>query len=114
MTVWIVEAALVGLFALACGALAAAWTRNRLGIAAVLLLLIALAGWIGSFAAMATESRDASSSATCAADCSASAYVLATAFLAPPLLIALAGLGILVARGSRWRSRRDPARENHA
>jgi hypothetical protein len=36
-------------------------------------------------------------------------YVAAIAFLAPPLLLALAGLAMLVSRGSRWRSRRSSA-----
>ena len=110
MSTWVVQVVVVALFALTCGALAAAWMRGRLGAAAIALFLIALGAWVGAFAAIASEYRDANSFATCDGSCTTTHYVAAVAFIAPPLLIALAGLAMLVARGSRWRLRR--ARQN--
>jgi hypothetical protein len=103
----------VALFALSCGALAAAWMRGRLGTAAIALLVIAFATWAAVFAAIAAEFGDANSFATCDANCTPVHYLSAVAFVAPPLLIALAALAMLVARASRWRLRRTAARENH-
>jgi hypothetical protein len=111
MSTWVVQVAVVALFALTCGALAAAWLRRRLGTAAIALFVAALAFWALAFAAIATEFRDANNFATCDESCTAVHYVAAVAFIAPPLLIALAGLAMIVARGSRWRLGR--ARENH-
>jgi len=110
MSTWVVQAVVVGLFALTCGALAAAWMRGRLGVAAVALFVVALVVWVVAFAAIAGEVGDANGFATCDADCSPVHYVSAVAFLAPPLLIALSALAMLAARGDRWRLRR--AREN--
>jgi hypothetical protein len=112
MSTVVVQIVVVGLFALTCGGLVAAWMRGRLGAAAIVLFVIALAAWIAVFAAIATEFRDANSFATCDTDCSAIHYVSAVAFLAPPLLIALSALAMLVSRGSRWRARRKPVHEN--
>jgi hypothetical protein len=112
MSTWVVQVVVVALFALTCGALAAAWMRGRLGAAAIALFLIALAAWVAAFAAITTEFRDANGFATCDTDCSAVHYVFAVAFLAPPLLIALSALAMLVARGSRWRVRRSSAQES--
>ncbi len=106
MSTWVVQVVVVALFALTCGALAAAWMRGRLGVAAIALFVVALAVWIVAFAAIAAELGDANGFATCDADCSTVHYVSAVAFLAPPLLIALAALAMLVARGDRWRLRR--------
>lgn len=113
MSTWIVQVAVVALFALACGALALAWMRGRLGLAAIALFVIAGVTWIAVLAAITTELGDANSFATCDESCSAVHYVSAVAFVAPPLFIALAALAMLVARGSRWRLRRTAARENH-
>jgi hypothetical protein len=110
MSTWVVQVVVVALFALTCGALAVAWMRGRLGVAAIALFLVALAVWIVAFAAITAEFGDANGFATCVADCSTVHYVSAVAFLSPPLLIALAALGMLGARGDRWRLRR--AREN--
>jgi hypothetical protein len=114
MSTAVVQVVVVSLFALTCGALAAAWLRGRLGTAAIALFVVALVAWIAAFAAIATEFHDANSFATCESDCSAIHYASAIAFLAPPLLIALSALAMLVARGSRWRARRAIARENHS
>ncbi len=111
MSTWVVQAVVVGLFALTCGALAAAWMRGRLGIAAIVLFVVAFAVWIVAFAAIAAGLGDANGFATCDADCSTVHYVSAVAFLAPPLLIALSAVAMLVSRGDRWRLRR--AKENH-
>jgi hypothetical protein len=113
MSTVVVQLIVVALFALTCGALAAAWMRGRLGAAAIVLFVVALVAWVAAFAAIATEFHDANNFATCESDCSAVHYVSAIAFLAPPLLIALAALAMLVTRGSRWRARRATARENH-
>ena len=93
-----VQIVVVALFALTCGALAAAWMRGRLGAAAIALFVVALVVWVAAFAAIATEFHDAS----------------ALAVLAPPLLNALAALAMLVTRGSRWRARRAAAHDNRA
>lgn len=104
---------MVVVFALACGALAAAWQRGRLGVVAFVLLVIAFGTWIGAFAAITTEFGDANGFATCDPDCTAVHYVAAVAFFAPPLLIVIGAFAILVEGGSRWRMRRARAQENH-
>ena len=83
-------------------------------MAAIALFLLALAAWIGVFLAISVELGDANGFATCDEECTTVHYVAAVAFLAPPLLIALAALAMLVSRGSRWRTRRADAHENHA
>jgi hypothetical protein len=114
MSTWVVQVAVVALFALTCGLLAAAWLKSRLGIAAIALLVVAVFVWAAAFAAIATGFHDANDFATCGSECGAGHYVSAVAFVAPPLLISLAALGMLVARGSRWHARRTASRENHA
>jgi hypothetical protein len=110
MSTWIVQVVLVALFALTCGALAAAWLRGRLGTAAIVLFAVALGVWALAFVAITTGFRDANNFATCDESCTTVHYVATVAFIAPPLLIALSGLAMVVARGSRWRLGR--AREN--
>jgi hypothetical protein len=112
MSTWVVQVALVALFALMCGALALAWLRGRLGTAAVALFLSALAAWALAFAAISSEFRDADDFATCTDSCTTVHYVVAVGFIAPPLLIALSAAAMIVARGRRWRVER--ARENHS
>jgi cytochrome bd-type quinol oxidase subunit 2 len=111
VSTWIVQVVVVVLFALTCGALAAAWMRGRLGTAAVALFLVALATWAVAFVAISAGFRGADEFATCDANCSTVHYVTAVIFIAPPLLIALSALAMLVVRGNRWRLGR--ARENH-
>ena len=106
-----VQIVIVALFALTCGALAAAWMRGRLGRAAIVLFVSALVAWIASFLLITSDVRNADEFATCDANCAPIHYLTSVAFIASPLLIALAGLAMLVARGSRWRLRRT--RENH-
>ena len=113
MSTWVVQVVVVALFALSCGALVAAWMRGRLGVAAIVLFVAALGAWAAAFAAIATEYRGANDFATCDPDCSTIHYFSAVAFIAPPLLISLAALAMLVTRGTRWRARRATARENH-
>jgi hypothetical protein len=112
MSTWVVQVVIVVLFALTCGALAAAWMRGRLGVAAIALLAAAAALWVGAFVAIGSGFHGANDFATCADTCTAVHYVSSVAFIAPPLLISLAALAILVSRGSRWRERRA-AHENH-
>jgi hypothetical protein len=112
MSTWVVQVVVVALFALTCGALAAAWMRGRLGVAAIALLVVAVVAWVGAFVAIGSGFQDADNFATCGDECSAVHYVSSIAFIAPPLLISLAALAMLVARGSRWRERRA-AHENH-
>src|SRR5512145_2407014 len=106
MSTWIVQVAVVALFALACGALTAAWIRGRLGTAAIALFLVALAAWVLAFAAIVAEFRDAGSFATCDEACTTVHYVTGILFIASPRLFALSGLAMIVARGARWRLRR--------
>ncbi len=113
MSTTVVQVVLVGLFALTCGALTLAWMRGRLGTAAIALFVVALGVWIAAFVAIATEYREANNFATCESDCTVVHYASAVAFLLPPLLIALAALAMLIARGSRWHARRAQANENH-
>jgi hypothetical protein len=106
MSTGLVQAVIVVLFALACGGLVLAWTRGRLGVAAVALLAVAVLVWIAALVAIASEWRGANDFATCGDSCDASHYVVSVAFIAPPLLISLAALAMLVSRGGRWRARR--------
>jgi hypothetical protein len=110
MSTWIPQVVVVALFALSCGALALGWIRGRLGTAAIALFALALAVWILAFVAITAEFRGANDFATCDESCTTVHYLAAVAFIAPPLLIALSGLAMIVARGNRWRLRR--AREN--
>ena len=114
MSTWVVQSAVVVLFALTCGVLAAAWLKGRLGVAAIALLVAAVAIWALAFVAIGTGFHGADDFATCGDTCSTIHYVSALAFVAPPLLISLAALGMLVSRGSRWRARRTASRENPA
>jgi hypothetical protein len=111
MSTWVVQIAVVALFALACGALTWAWLCGRLGRAGILLLAVALVVWVAAFVAIVAELRGANDFATCDASCAPIHYVTAVAFIGGPLLIALAGLAMIIARGSRWRLRKT--RENH-
>jgi hypothetical protein len=107
MSTWVVQVVVVALFALTCGALAGAWMHGRLGTAAIALFSVALVAWVTAVVAIASEFRNANDFATCVESCTTVHYVAAVAFIAPPLLIALAGLAMLVARGSRWRLKRQ-------
>ena len=98
--------AIVALFSLSCGFLALASVRGRLGVAAVALFALACVVWAFAFAAIGSGYQDADGFATCGEDCSAVQYLSALGFLAPPLLISLAGLAMLVALARRWRGRR--------
>jgi hypothetical protein len=114
MSTWIVQVLIVALFALTCGVLAAAWVRGRLGAVALVLFVVALIVWVAAFAAITNEFHGANNFATCDDQCGTVQYVSAVAFIAPPLLIAVAALAMLIARGQRWRARRAVAHENRA
>ena len=112
MSTWVVQVAVVVLFALTSGVLAVAWTRGRLGVASLVVFGVAVVVWIAAFVAITKEFHDANNFATCGDECGAIHYLSAIAFIAPPLLISLAALAMLVTRGLRWRAR-GPAHENH-
>lgn len=112
-TAW-VQIGVVALFALMCGALAAAWMRGRLGAAAVALFVVSCAIWVAAFAAIVSEYRDADGFTDCQDQCSSVHYLAAVGFLAPPLLISLSALGMIVALGHRWRVRRRAIDETQA
>ena len=112
MSTWVVQVTVVALFALTSGALALAWMRGRLGVASLVLFGLALVVWIAAVLAITKEFHGANNFATCSDECGAIHYLSAIAFIAPPLLISLAALAMLVSRGLRWRARR-PAHENH-
>jgi hypothetical protein len=102
-----VQIGLVALFALTCGALAVAWQRGRLGAAAIALFVVACAIWVADFAAIVSGYRDADGFLDCNESCSSVHYLSAIGFLAPPLLIALSALAMIVALGRRWKLRRQ-------
>lgn len=112
-TVW-VQVGVVVLFALMCGTLVAAWRRGRLGAAAIALLVVACLIWLAAFAAIVSGYRDADGFVDCREDCSSVQYLSAVGFLAPPLLISLSALGMIVAVSQRRRLRRRAINENHA
>jgi hypothetical protein len=113
MSPWIVQLLVVALFALTCGVLAAAWMRGRLGVAALALFAVSVVVWIAAFLVITSGFRDANNFATCSEDCRPIHYVSAVGFIAPPLMIALAALAMLVSRGQQWRARRALAHDNH-
>jgi len=102
------------LFALACGALAAAWPRGRLGATAIALFVVACSIWVAAFAAIVSGYRDADGFVGCNESCSSIHHLSAIGFLAPPLLISLSAVGMIVAVGRRRRLRRRSIDENHA
>ncbi|MBM2821721.1 MAG: hypothetical protein HW413_467 [Thermoleophilia bacterium] len=112
-TAW-VQIGVVALFALMCGALAAAWLRGRLGAAAIALFVVACLVWFVAFAAIVSGYHDADGFVDCRDECSSVHYLSAVGFLAPPLLISLSALGMIVAVGQRRRLRRRSINENHA
>lgn len=104
----------MALFALTCGALAAAWMRGRLGAAAIALFVVACLVWVAAFAAIVSGYRGADGFVDCGTDCSSVDYLAAIGFLAPPLLISLSALAMIIVLGRRWRLRRQRINENHA
>ena len=112
MSTWIVQLAIVALFALTCGALALAWMRGRLGVAALVLFAVSVVVWIAAFVAITNDFQGANDFTSCLDDCRPIHYVSAVAFIVPPLMIALAALAMLVSRGQRWRARRALAHDN--
>jgi hypothetical protein len=90
-----VQVGIVSLFALTCGMLAFASIRGHLVAGAAIVLVLASGVWVLAFAAIGSGYHDADGFATCGQDCSTVQYVSAIAFLAPPLLISLAALGML-------------------
>jgi hypothetical protein len=111
MVTWAVQLAVVALFAVVSGLLVLAWQRGRLGVASIALFVAAIVVWALEIAALATGSGGADGFATCTEDCTPVHYVSAVAFLAPPLLMALSAVGMLVSIGRRILLRRAQAHE---
>ena len=86
--------------------------RGKLGIAAIALFTLAVVTWAAAFAAITTEFHGADQFATCDTECSTVHYAWAIAFIAPPLLISLAALAMLVSRGTVACATRGRARES--
>jgi hypothetical protein len=104
---WLVYVALAALFVLVGGLLAGAWTRGRLGVAAVLVFVLAATAWAFDFAAISSGYRGADGFAACLDDCTGVHFSAAVGFLAPPLLISMSALAALIALGQRRRERRS-------
>ena len=109
------RSSIVALFALTCGALAAAWMRGRLGAAAIVLFGVALVVWVAAFAAIATEFHGANNFATCesatarrSTTCPRSRSSRRRSSSRSPRSRCSSS------RGSRWRARRAAAHENRA
>ena len=108
MSAVLVQVGVVSLFVLMCGVLAVAWTRGRLGAAAIALFVVACAVWVAALAAIVSGYRDADGLVDCGDECSSVHYLSAVGFLAPPLLISLSALAMIVAVGRRrWLRRRS-------
>jgi len=103
---WRVLVAVVAVFALTCGVLAAAWTRGRLGVVSISLFVASVVVWALDLAAVSSGYHDADGLFDCGHGCSSVHYVSAVGFLAPPLLISLSALAMLVVLGRRRRTRR--------
>ena len=103
---WRVLVAVVAVFALTCGVLAAAWTRGRLGVVSISLFVASVVVWALDFAAVSSGYHDADGFVDCGDGCSSVHYVSAVGLLAPPLLISLSALAMLVVLGRRRRTRR--------
>jgi len=114
MSTVLVQIGLVSLFVLVGGALVAGWLRGRLGAAAIALFVVACAIWVVAFLAIVSGYHDADGFVDCRDDCSTVHFFSALGFLAPPLLISLSAVGMIVAVGQRRRLRRRAIDENHA
>jgi hypothetical protein len=102
----LVQVVLVVVFALTCGLLSLAWMARRLGLAAAVLFSVALSVWVLDFAAIASGFGGADGFVECRDECTGVHYSVVVAFLAPPLLIALAAFAGLVVIEQRRRARR--------
>ena len=102
---WLVYLALAGLLLVAGGVLVGGWARGRLGTAAVVVLIGAVAVWVAAFAAISSGYRDADGFFACGDACTGVHFSTAVGFLAPPLLISTAALGALIALRQRRRGR---------
>jgi len=103
---WVMYVVLAAVVLLACGLLAAAWSRGRLGLASAVLLAVAVAAWMLDLAAVTSGFQDADGFVDCGSACRPVHRAAAVGFLAPPLLISLAASGLVVALIARQRKRR--------
>jgi hypothetical protein len=106
---WVVYLALLSIAVIAFGALGLAWTRRRLGFASAVLLVLAVAAWVLDFVALTTDFRDADGLLDCGRACTPMHRLVALGFVAPPLLIAIAAAGMVIALIARGRRRRRSA-----
>jgi hypothetical protein len=106
---WVVLLAVASLGLLSCGLLVAAWTRQRLGVVATVLLALALGVWALDLLAVTSGYGDADGFVDCGDFCTTTQRVAAVGFVAPPLLVALAAGGVLVALIARVRRKRRVA-----
>jgi hypothetical protein len=91
---------------IACGALALAWTRGRLGVASAVVLVLAAVAWVLDFAALTTGFHDADGFVDCGNACRPAHRLAALGFVAPPLLLAVGAAGMVIALIVRGRRRR--------
>ena len=106
---WVFLFALVSLTALTGGVLLLGWSRRRLGLVSVVAFAAAVGFWVAAFAAVASGYRDADGFAGCGESCTGVHLAAGLGFVAPPLLIALAACGMIVALLARARRRRAAA-----
>lgn len=102
---WVVYLALLSVAAIACGALALAWTRGRLGVASAVVLVVAAVAWVLDFAALTTGFHDADGFVDCGSACRPAHRLAALGFVAPPLLLAIGAAGMAIALIVRGRRR---------
>ena len=103
---WVVYLALLSIAVIACGALALAWTRGRLGVASAVVFVLAVVAWVLDFVALTTDFRDADGLLDCGRVCTPMHRLVALGFVAPPLLISIAAAGMAIALVARARRRR--------
>ena len=103
---WVVYLALLSIAVIACGALALAWTRGRLGVASAVVFVLAVVAWVLDFVALTTDFRDADGLLDCERVCTPMHRLVALGFVAPPLLISIAAAGMAIALVARARRRR--------
>lgn len=102
---WSVYLAIGAAFLLAVGVLLAASSRGRLGAAALALLAVAVGLWVLDGVAITSGFHDADGFVDCRSGCTGVHYAAAFGLLAPPLLIAVAAAGLIVALLGRRRAR---------
>lgn len=106
---WIFVLALVSVAALTGGLLVLAWSRRRLGVASFVAFVAAVVVWIAAVAAVSSGYRDADGFVDCGESCTGVHLAASLGFVAPPLLISVSAVGMLVALIVRARRKRERA-----